>query len=39
LNIHDFPENSTQTEINNFVEKLSLDRKINGILIESPLPE
>lgn len=36
---HVLPENTTQEELLALIEKLNADPKINGILVQSPLPK
>ena len=36
---HVLPENTTQGELLALIEKLNADPKINGILVQSPLPK
>lgn len=37
--IHDFPENASQSEIMQHIQKLNVDPRIHGILVQLPLPE
>ena len=36
---HDLPHSATQTELVHLIERLNLDPKIDGILVQVPLPE
>lgn len=36
---HLLEENITQQELNDLIKKLNQDKKVNGILLQSPIPE